>query len=575
MSEISKAQRWARLALTKLEASRDGQRSLLRWITYLTLTELRAVQVCLSNPPAGREKILLPDLVSNGVGGVARAVLLSKLDKAMVADTDRPLRLNKVWTMPGREPAGQIHIALSSASGSGANAARSATALSSNVSSSAAYGLPLRYAEGEEMVRGPLANDERSLSWSRSWSRRLLDAGQRLAPDGSQFNILRLHRIFSMQSAAADRHGEQTIERMLDEFVTLTVRSAFFERVNGGSAAAAGEEEEEGSGSGEAVYKGRAEVLRYLIENGFAQLARFLPDGRPRENGLQFVQPCMITTDGQTRVLLGEGPREACGASADRMRVGEQIGWSPWGLVLSITRVEKPLPTHFEWVSFFDRGNYSAVRSMVDQDCVYYCLLHHNLPVDPEGKRLIVRKLVGANDVCQRLAGVDGASEMSRQRGNISCVSAPLQGEKLLDLRKRRAILSEEDNMEMAIVGEGEPLPTHMRYRGDIALAKEAYQQCLTYGGDGDGPKRSVLHFCGRWTPVGEGTQRRGQLVVCVRETIGWKYTGRGGGASAARKIGLLVREFYIDRRLNEPRPRAPGLRPAWELHELRTGRGV
>ena len=41
-----------------------------------------------------------------------------------------------------------------------------------------------------------------------NWGKRLLDIGQRLAPDGSQFNVIRLHRIFSMQSTAADRAGK-------------------------------------------------------------------------------------------------------------------------------------------------------------------------------------------------------------------------------------------------------------------------------------------------------------------------------------------------------------------------------
>ena len=39
---------------------------------------------------------------------------------------------------------------------------------------------------------------------------------------------------------------------------------------------------------------------------------------------------------------------------------------------------------------------------------------------------------------------------------------------------------------------------------------------------------------------------------------------------SAARKVGLLVREFFIDTKLYEPQPYAQGLRPMWELHKMR-----
>ena len=93
-----------------------------------------------------------------------------------------------------------------------------------------------------------------------------------------------------------------------------------------------------------------------------------------------------------------------------------------------------------------------------------------------------------------------------------------------------------------------------------------------------------MVHFAGRWLPLGEGSKRKGQLVVCVRETIGWKYLGKpekpkpgveGSGESkpsAARKIGMLCREFFVAKRLMEPAPAAPGLKPQWELHKLRGG---
>ena len=80
-------------------------------------------------PPAGQSPILLAEIVSTGVGGVARQTLLNKLDLAMVPDSDDPLRLNKAFRLlAGREPQG------------GASAA--------------AYGLPLKYAEGEEHQGG-------------------------------------------------------------------------------------------------------------------------------------------------------------------------------------------------------------------------------------------------------------------------------------------------------------------------------------------------------------------------------------------------------------------------------------
>ena len=119
--------------------------------------------------------------------------------------------------------------------------------------------------------------------------------------------------------------------------------------------------------------------------------------------------------------------------------------------------------------------------------------------------------------------------------------------------------------------------------------------------------------------------KRKGQLVVCVRETIGWKYLGKpakpkpgeaegaGEKPSAARKIGgaraargghlnstclsrlsflalaltllivcisppdptaVLVREFFVDKKLNEPKPAAPGFKAQWELHKLRGAAG-
>ena len=167
VGEAAKALKWTKKCSTMLEASRDGQRSLLEWITLLTLDELRAVQGCLSNPPPGSPKILLPDLVNAGVGGVSKFVLLAKLDKSMVADSDDPLRLNHAWTMlPGRE----------------------GPSPAAGTPRSAKYALPLKYAEGEEMLRGAAGADG-GAELGEFWGKQLLDAGQRLAPDGSQFNV--------------------------------------------------------------------------------------------------------------------------------------------------------------------------------------------------------------------------------------------------------------------------------------------------------------------------------------------------------------------------------------------------
>ena len=67
-----------------------------------------------------------------------------------------------------------------------------------------------------------------------------------------------------------------------------------------------------------------------------------------------------------------------------------------------------------------------------------------------------------------------------------------------------------------------------------------------------------------------------------MRETIGWKYNSKppaGGGGddaeekpTASRSIGMLCREFFIGMKLREPSPAAPGLAPAWELHNQRRG---
>jgi hypothetical protein len=44
VGEVAAAKKWAKKVVAAMEASRDGQRSLLQWITFLTLNELRQVQ---------------------------------------------------------------------------------------------------------------------------------------------------------------------------------------------------------------------------------------------------------------------------------------------------------------------------------------------------------------------------------------------------------------------------------------------------------------------------------------------------------------------------------------------------
>lgn len=98
-------------------------------------------------------------------------------------------------------------------------------------------------------------------------------------------------------------------------------------------------------------------------------------------------------------------------------------------------------------------------------------------------------------------------------------------------------------------------------------------------GAPGDGPDISVVSFCGKWLPLGEGSKRTGELVITIRETIGWKYDskppppGKDAKPSASRAIGLLIREMYIDTDFYEEPPFAPGLSAAWALHEQRHGR--
>jgi hypothetical protein len=190
----------------------------------------------------------------------------------------------------------------------------------------------------------------------------------------------------------------------------------------------------------------------------------------------------------------------------------------------------------------------------------------------PASPRFNAVKFEGQEAVFKRLD-----NEMSRQATFISCISPTFTGDKLKDLRMRRAAKLAGPAEEIA---EGEKNAGTADIQAKVAIAREAYEQCLTYGGPGDGPKRSVLHFCGRWLPLGEGSNRKGQLVIVVRETIGWKYDtkppkpGKEEKPSAARGVGLLVREFFVGKRGTwpEPEPKAPGFQGCWEMHKQRNG---
>ena len=158
-------------------------------------------------------------------------------------------------------------------------------------------------------------------------------------------------------------------------------------------------------------------------------------DGKQKGSGMQYAQPVILTNDGQTRVVFGSGKRDTCGALADRFRMGEQIKWTPWGQIAQIVRVEKPLASHFEWVSFFQMANFAGVKKYLDKEADYYVITHTLFPESPAAPCFNAMKFSGQEDVFKRLD-----NEMSRQGGNISCISPTFTGDKLKDLRMRRAV---------------------------------------------------------------------------------------------------------------------------------------
>ena len=513
---IEEAKVWTTKLAEALQASIEGEQTLLKLITLASLGDLRAIQGELSSPPPGGSKILLRDLVMNGVGGVAKQNMLRKLELAVVYDSERPIELNKAFRLlPGR-PDGPPTV----------------------------YALPLKYGGGEELLSGKGGKIPQAASG-------LLDAGQRLRPDGSEYNVIRLHRIFTMQSAAADAAAELTLDKMMDEHVTLTLRSCFFNQVS----------------ADEPVIKGKAEVMRYLTNDGFSTLGvGGTPEApKPKGEGCTFVQPCAITPDGDTRVIFGAGGKEATGSTKDRLRMGELIKWGPWGVALSIVRVFDPLPTHYEWVMRNNGGNFAGVRAMLAPSCKYYTIIHHNAPAHAQTPPFAAKKFLGAKGTFEKLD-----NEMSRMVGKVAVISPNLLGDKITDLQARRqagyGIPPDETGSEQAAA--------------ERAIAQEAYDLSVGWesGAPGDGPDISVVCFAGKWLPLGEGPKRIGELVISCRETIGWKYEnkppppGKDAKPSAARTIGMLIREFYYDTELHEAPPFAPAFRSAWELYVRRGG---
>ncbi|KAL1528597.1 hypothetical protein AB1Y20_009937 [Prymnesium parvum] len=134
----------------------------------------------------GAERLLLQHLVERSVAGVVRDTLQGKLSDATVADDDEPLDLASAWRLPGRSPPTSTGVA----------SLRSRR-----------YPLSLRFAEGEEFIGGHGLVG----SFGRA-SRGLLDAGQRLSPDGSEYNVIRLHRLMALQSAEADEQVHLVIQ---------------------------------------------------------------------------------------------------------------------------------------------------------------------------------------------------------------------------------------------------------------------------------------------------------------------------------------------------------------------------
>ena len=187
---------------------------------------------------------------------------------------------------------------------------------------------------------------------------------------------------------------------------------------------------------------GRSKVLHYLCNEGFRALGGVAKkEGGVKEGGATFAQPCELTREGDTRLLLCAGDRAACGSALERFRMGEQLSFDQWGRnrrrkwnlrpsnfrsgpparrvtlppctgVTSILRVQQPLETHYEWASCFHTANFASIRRQIDDDATFYCIVHHVTHQDKQRKagfaevasrKTSTRKYTRGKDVFEQL----------------------------------------------------------------------------------------------------------------------------------------------------------------------------
>ena len=447
--------------------------------------------------------------------------------------------------------------------------------------------MPLRFAEGEETdASGRPVGDE---------SAALLDLGHRCMPDGSEFNVARLHRIFSIQMAVADEAAKRTIRCMLDEHVVFVLRNTFFDPSEPGA-----------ESDPQRLVHGRSSVLKYLTTEGFGvfggkrtQTAAAKSRNEQAE-GVAFAQPVALTAAGDTRTLLSAGDRSACGSAKDRLRIGLQLTFDQWGLVTRVLHVLNPQETHYEWTSYFHTGNFASVRRLLDDAVVFYSVIHHPLKnggkgvrqrhadsLAPPPRRLALlhtraprsppprspppgtplpharhplpharhrhahhpharrrqectaRAFRGAKDVFDQFE-----FEIARTKGHISVISPDVTGQALerlmrhwTDVGSRSAARSARSAASDATAApQGSP-SRRSALKGDVCPIEEAMEACVSWTRGGESRSGSTLCFGGRWLPVGVAARDYGVedseegLTVCVRETIGWVHDGRGGGS--------------------------------------------
>ena len=206
--------------------------------------------------------------------------------------------------------------------------------------------------------------------------------------------------------------------------------------------------------------------------------------------------------------------REHCGLISDRTRIGEQIRWT-LGQILGIVRVEKLLATLAEWVSPSTTetcGRREAARRQRH-------LLRALPPVCPgigHLEALVASKFEGSEAVFARLD-----NEMSWQVGNIACLTAA-DGRKDPGPARATTIAAEAPAADIAF---GEPNPD-ARCDGAGGPRQGGLLPVPTYGGPGEGPKRSVVHFASLAAPRRERQAERPARLPRARD-IGWKYNSK------------------------------------------------